>query len=76
MVKCGVFFAVRTEFVNNIYTSFGFKGLITRGTVELRCLLLGIQWDEDDAEREISRPLNPPFCAHKNCHKGQTWVIH
>jgi hypothetical protein len=27
MVKCGVFFAVRTEFLNIIYTSFGFKGL-------------------------------------------------
>jgi hypothetical protein len=24
MVKCGVFFAVRTEFLNVIYTSFGF----------------------------------------------------
>jgi hypothetical protein len=28
MVKCGVFFAVRTEFLNIIYTCFGFKGLI------------------------------------------------
>jgi hypothetical protein len=27
MVKCGVFFAVRTEFINIIYTRFGFKGL-------------------------------------------------
>jgi hypothetical protein len=27
MVKCGVFFAVRTEFLNVIQTSFGFKGL-------------------------------------------------
>jgi hypothetical protein len=27
MVKCGVFFAVRTEFLNMIYTSFGFSGL-------------------------------------------------
>jgi hypothetical protein len=27
MVKCGVFFAVRTEFFNIIYTRFGFKGL-------------------------------------------------
>jgi hypothetical protein len=27
MVKCGVFFAVRTEFLNIIWTSFGFKGL-------------------------------------------------
>jgi hypothetical protein len=26
-VKCGVFFAVRTEFLNSIYTRFGFKGL-------------------------------------------------
>jgi hypothetical protein len=26
MVKCGVFFAVRTEFLNIIQTSFGFKG--------------------------------------------------
>jgi hypothetical protein len=27
MVKCGVLFGVRTEFLNNIYTSFVFKGL-------------------------------------------------
>jgi hypothetical protein len=27
MVKCGVFFAVRTEFLNIICTLFGFKGL-------------------------------------------------
>jgi hypothetical protein len=29
MVKCCVFFAVRAEYLNNIYTSFGFKGLYT-----------------------------------------------
>jgi hypothetical protein len=29
MVKCGVYFAVRTEFLNIIWTSFGFKGLRT-----------------------------------------------
>jgi hypothetical protein len=28
MVKCGVLLEVRTEFLNNIQTSFGFKGLI------------------------------------------------
>jgi hypothetical protein len=27
MVKCGVLFEVRTEFLNNIKTSFVFKGL-------------------------------------------------
>jgi hypothetical protein len=27
MVKCGVLFEVRTEFLNSIYTSFGFKRL-------------------------------------------------
>jgi hypothetical protein len=27
MVKCGVLFEVRTEFLNVISTSFGFKGL-------------------------------------------------
>jgi hypothetical protein len=27
MVKCGVLFEVRTEFLNIICTSFGFKGL-------------------------------------------------
>jgi hypothetical protein len=30
MVTCGVLFEVRTEFLNNIYTSHGFKGLITK----------------------------------------------
>jgi hypothetical protein len=29
MVKCGVFFSVRTEFLSNIYSSLGFKGLTT-----------------------------------------------
>jgi hypothetical protein len=28
MVKCGVFFAVRAELLNIIYTNFGFRGLI------------------------------------------------
>jgi hypothetical protein len=27
MVRCGVLFEVRTEFLNIIYMSFGFKGL-------------------------------------------------
>jgi hypothetical protein len=27
MVKCGVLFEVRTEYLNNIETSFGFEGL-------------------------------------------------
>jgi hypothetical protein len=27
MVKCGVLFEVRTEFLNIIYMNFGFKGL-------------------------------------------------
>jgi hypothetical protein len=27
MVKCGVLFEVRTDFLNNISTCFGFKGL-------------------------------------------------
>jgi hypothetical protein len=27
MVKCGAFFEARTEFLNIIYTSFGFEGL-------------------------------------------------
>jgi hypothetical protein len=30
MVKCGVLFEVRTQFLNITYTSFGFKGLMTR----------------------------------------------
>jgi hypothetical protein len=30
MVKCGVLFEVRTEFLNNIYTSFVFNGLMKR----------------------------------------------
>jgi hypothetical protein len=28
MVKCGVLFEVRTGFLNIIYTSFGYRGLI------------------------------------------------
>jgi hypothetical protein len=29
MVKCGVLFEVRTDFLNIIQTSFGFKGFIS-----------------------------------------------
>jgi hypothetical protein len=35
MVKCCVFFAVRTEFLNIILTSFGFKGLIRSYDIDL-----------------------------------------
>jgi hypothetical protein len=34
MVKCGVLFEVRTEFLNSIWTSFGFKGLSACGRDE------------------------------------------
>jgi hypothetical protein len=34
MVKCDVLFEVRTEFLNNIYTCFDFKGL-NRGFISL-----------------------------------------
>jgi hypothetical protein len=37
MVKYGVLFEVRTEFLNIIYTSFGFKGL-NRGFISLNSL--------------------------------------
>jgi hypothetical protein len=33
MVKCGVLFEVRTEFLNIIWTRFGFKGLTSVLTV-------------------------------------------
>jgi hypothetical protein len=36
MVKRGVFFAVRTEFLNIIYASFGFKGLKRRTKTECK----------------------------------------
>jgi hypothetical protein len=35
MVKCGVLFEVRTEFLNIIYTSFGFKMLTHRIAIPL-----------------------------------------
>jgi hypothetical protein len=36
MVKYGVLFEVRTEFLNVIYTSLGFKGIIKAGLKVLR----------------------------------------
>jgi hypothetical protein len=39
MVKCGVFFAVRTEFLNIILMSFGFKGLNVRLSVPVSAAL-------------------------------------
>jgi hypothetical protein len=35
MVKCAVLFEVRTEFLNNIYTSSVFKGLNLKGVNQL-----------------------------------------
>jgi hypothetical protein len=43
MVKCGVLFKVRTEFLNNIYTNFGFKGLNTIGLGREEILLATAQ---------------------------------
>jgi hypothetical protein len=44
MVKCGVFFAVRTVFLNIIYTSFGFKGLaMLLGTLMWRVVLVVLE---------------------------------
>jgi hypothetical protein len=40
MVKCGVLFEVRTEFLNIIYTSFGFKFNIEIQTEAIRQRLL------------------------------------
>jgi hypothetical protein len=40
MVKCGVFFVVRTEFLNIIYTSFGFKGLMSTKILNCSCLII------------------------------------
>jgi hypothetical protein len=40
MVKCGVFFAVRTEFLNIICTRFGLKGLTDESslsTLHVKC---------------------------------------
>jgi hypothetical protein len=37
MVKCGVLFEVRTESLNNIYISFGFKGLISVALPVILC---------------------------------------
>jgi hypothetical protein len=36
MMKCCVFFAVQTEFLNTIQTSFGFKGLMYMKII-MRC---------------------------------------
>jgi hypothetical protein len=40
MVKCGVLFEVRTEFLNNIYTSFGFKMLTLHAAVLAETLMV------------------------------------
>jgi hypothetical protein len=37
MVKCGVLFEVRTESLNNIYMSFGIKGLKGIYMIDLVC---------------------------------------
>jgi hypothetical protein len=40
MVKCGVLFEVRAEFLSTIYTSFGLKGLTeSGGEIKIICTL-------------------------------------
>jgi hypothetical protein len=39
MVKCGVFFAVRTDFLNIILTSFDFRELIATHLFASSCFL-------------------------------------
>jgi hypothetical protein len=43
MVKCGVFFVVRTEFLNIIQTSFSFKGLMVIIGRELEATIAVVQ---------------------------------
>jgi hypothetical protein len=48
MVKCGVLFEVRTEFLNNIQTSFVFKGFNLNSVnqlifVTVKCVLLEVR---------------------------------
>jgi hypothetical protein len=45
MVKCGVLFEIRPEFLNNIQTSVGFKGLIRCPTSFIRRLINDIYKD-------------------------------
>jgi hypothetical protein len=59
MVKCCVFFAVRTEFLNIIWTSFGFKEIILR----LYLLLYG------KVNRQITELKSLTF--DKNCAKNK-----
>jgi ABC-type enterochelin transport system permease subunit len=66
MVKCGVLFEVRTEFLNNIYTSFVFKGLSVVLFTELLLLsmeirkrhdLVGWQCSEYSSKGKTSGPI-------------------
>jgi hypothetical protein len=43
MMKCGVLFEVRSEFLNIIYTSFGFKGLKSK-----QCIWETTEWELTD----------------------------
>jgi hypothetical protein len=58
MVKCGVLFEVRTEFLNIIYTSFGFKWLKHSRQFSLGCMYSEIITDH--AKIKISRQLTIP----------------
>jgi hypothetical protein len=67
MVKCGVFFAVRTEFINIMFSCFGFKGLI--GTEDLPC-------SQKPATGPILRqicPVHTPLSILKNKVSVVNW---
>jgi hypothetical protein len=64
MVKCGVLFEVRTEFLNNIYTSFGFKGLNLNSINQLIFVMVkcGVLFE---VRTEFLNIIQASFC-----HKG------
>jgi hypothetical protein len=53
MVKCGVLFEVRAEFLNNIYTSFVFKGLNLNSVNQLIFVMVkcGVLFEDQKDER-------------------------
>jgi hypothetical protein len=58
MVKCGVLFKVRTEFLNIIYTGFGFKGLISRSVQRSRIQILAAADPFNNFEQVIKKMCN------------------
>jgi hypothetical protein len=58
MMKCGVFFEVRTEFLNIIYTSFVFKGLTEIINKDIKTRIMKVHFENKENRKRNNGKQN------------------